>query len=680
VSKRTRKTKILKPVIAVITVAAVGAGAFFGYRWYCERKKQASGTGVSGVDTVTRGDLEVAITGEASVEPYERYEIISMVSGDIISSPYNVGDNVTEGAVLYQFDTSDAQTSIKKQEISLEQSQNSLNNAKSDLQEAQSKLVVTAPNSGIISGLTVKKGSSVSNNENIAQIENTQQLEVTLPFTREQTSLIYVGESAVLSSSAHMSSVNGRVESISSEPVAQADGSVVYNVKIGFTNPGSFTEGLTVGGEINGMQSPGYGTVESSESGTAKAEASGTISELYYSNGDFVTAGSTIATISSDSLSSQQRTIQSSELSLKSAELSMQETKDSLEDYSIKSPISGTVITKNAKAGDTIDRTNSSTALMVVADISKLKFSMEIDELDVSSIKEGQRVDITCDALPDEEFEGSITSISVEGTATNGVTTYTAEVVIEKPGNLRPSMNVDASVIVESSENTLIIPTADIKTAMGVSYVFLKSDGNTTGATEEDFMNAMRAKREADTQTEETDKSADAADGAAHTRGEAPPDPEALPGEVPEGAAQRPGRGSGEGGARPEGIQAAEGTDKKSEGAESSPNTEKSQTAGGENEKSGAARASRLPEAPEGFVIAIVKTGISDDENTEILSGLSEGDQIQQLSVSSSSQQNNMRGMNGMQGGMQGNRNSGGGMPGGMPGGGAPGGGMQGGR
>ena len=677
-SKRTRKNKILKPLIAVITVAAVIVGAFFGYRWYSEKKKQALGTDVSGVDTVTRGNLEVAITGEASVEPYERYEIISMVSGDIISSPYDVGDNVEEGAVLYQFDTADAQASIKKQEISLEQSQNSLNNAKNDLQEAQSKLVVTAPNSGIISGLTIKKGSSVSNNESIAQVENTQQMEVTLPFTAEQTSSIYVGQSAVLSSSAHMSSVGGYVESISSRPVAQEDGSVIYNVKIGFTNPGSFTKGLTVGGEINGMQSPGYGTVEVSESGTAKTEASGTVLQVYCSNGDFVTAGSTIATISSDSLSSQQRTIKSSELSLKSAQLSMQETRDSLDDYSIKSPISGTVITKNAKAGDTIDRTNSSTALMVVADISKLKFSLEIDELDVSSVKEGQRVDITCDALPNEEFEGSITSISVEGTATNGVTTYTAEIVIENPGNLRPSMNIDASVIVESSENTLIIPTADIKTAMGVSYVFLKNDGNKTGATEEDFMKAIKESRERTMENDGANGIGEAPSGAEQPQGEASEGVPIPTGEAPVGG--RRTRGEMGEGTSTDNAQPTEYDNENSEsGKDKSDETssDKEKESQDKNAK-GADSNFRLPEAPEGFVIAIVKTGISDDENTEILSGLSEGDQVQQLSTSSSSQQNNMRGMQGMGGGMSG------GMPGGaIPGGGGGmpvGGGMPGGR
>ena len=69
----------------------------------------------------------------------------------------------------------------------------------------------------------------------------------------------------------------------------------------------------------------------------------------------------------------------------------------------------------------------------------------------------------------------------------------------------------------------------------------------------------------------------------------------------------------------------------------------------------------------DGFVIAIVETGISDDEYIEIKSGLKEFDEIQRLSAESTSS-NNMRGM------------MGGGMPGGMMGGGMPTGGMSGGN
>lgn len=101
-SKRNRKRKIIKPVIAAVVVAAVAAGGVFIYKRQSDKTKNKNDE--IKTDLVTRGDLDVSITGEASVEPFERYEIISMVSGDITSSPYNVGDTVKKDAILYQFE------------------------------------------------------------------------------------------------------------------------------------------------------------------------------------------------------------------------------------------------------------------------------------------------------------------------------------------------------------------------------------------------------------------------------------------------------------------------------------------------------------------------------------------------------------------------------------------------
>lgn len=418
------------------------------------------------------------------------------------------------------------------------------------------------------------------------------------------------------------------MSSVSSESSVQENGSKTYNVTIELTNPGAFTKGLTVGGEIQGMQSPGFGVLDYKESGTVKAETTGTILNVNYSNGDYVTKGAVIATISSDAIDSQKRSLTNSELSYKSAELSMSETKDSLEDYSITSPISGTIITKNAKAGDTIDRNNSQTALMVVADISKLKFSMEIDELDISTVHEGQEVDITCDALPNEEFLGKITSISVEGVATNGVTTYTAEVVIDEPGNLRPSMNVDASIIIEEAENVLIAPVEDIKTIMGVSYVFLKDETGRRGATEEDFMKAMRG----NTSNKNTSSNSQVIQPNENI-------------EMPE-RLKRPS----------EAIPKTENSDNDTSNKKATTNTNKKL----QGEKN------MLPEAPDGFVVVIVETGVSDDEYIEIKSGLKEFDEIQSLSTATRSS-NGFMDMMGMMGSMHG---GGGAMPQGMQGGG----------
>ena len=608
--KKLNSKKKIVAIIVIACVVVVGMGTYFVNK---NKKKQAMADAQILIDTVRIGDVKSVTTGSASVEPYERYEIISMVSGDVISSPYEVGDEVSKGDILYQFDTETIQKSLRRQELSLEQSKNNLNNAKKDYNDAVLKLSIVAECDGVLTNFNLKKGNDVSNNQTLGNIEGRNRLKISAPFSKQQINRIYVGQDAVVSSSLHMSRINATVTNISSEASVIDGGQSAYNVTMEFDNPGVFTEGLYVGAEVDGMESSGFGVVEYLESATIKAEASGTVTSVNFSNGDYVKKGEVIATISKEALSSQERNLRNSELSYEGAELSMQETRDGLLDYSITSPINGTVITKNAKAGDTLDRTNSQTALMVVADISKLKFSMEIDELDIRDVHEGQAVDITCDALPGEKFVGEITSISVEGTATNGVTTYTAEVVINEPKNLRPSMNIDASIIIDSVENVLIVPVEDVKTVMGVSYVFQKEEKGVVGATEEDFQNAMRNNMTKTTQTNR----------------------EGMP--VPN-------------------------MDKNSNNRE---NVKKNVNKESDNEKGNNNKRSMLPEAPDGFVVKIVTTGLSDDNYIQIISGLDEGDQIQKISQSSSNINGMMRMMQGMSGAMgAGNRN--GAMMGGM--------------
>ncbi|MEE0944208.1 MAG: efflux RND transporter periplasmic adaptor subunit [Clostridia bacterium] len=566
-----------KKILIILVAVAVVLAALFGLK-SCNAKKASSTNGKeAGTDVVMRGDVSLTITGSAAVEPYERYEIIAKASGDIISCPYEVGDIVNEGTLLYRFDTSETDISMQKQRISLDNSKTNYENALKDSE----KLYIKANSSGIISNLDIKVGDDVKNGTKVADINNTVLLKVTLPFNELQALAISVGDSAYVSSSVHMSNVEGRVTHKEANAHAGSDGSKLVNVTIEFENPGVFVAGMMVGGSVGEAVSPGSGEIKLSDSGIVSAEAEGTVTKLYYSNGDYVEDGATIAVISSDSVTNS---IKSSKNNYESAKLSMLDAEEQLEDYNLTAPISGTIITKNAKAGDTIDKTNSSQILMVLADVSRLKFKLDIDELDVGKVTSGQQVEVTCDALPKETFYGEITTISVEGTSSNGVTTYTAEVVINEPGNLRPSMNVDASVVVESSSNTLYVPSEDVKRISNMYYVFKKSDGK----------------------TEKTDKD------------------DMSQGEMPRRD-------------RPVGM----------------PEGEKSAENGAQGER-------RLPEAPEGFETVVVEVGVVGDELTEILSGLSEGDEIYAQSTATASSANMMMGMSGMPGGMSG------GMPGGM--------------
>lgn len=585
-------TIIVIAIIAVISVVAV------------KKKSGKKNDEQTALSMVTRGDVQLTITGSAAVEPVERYEIIPLVNGEITESPYEVGDFVNEGDMLYTFDMSDAQLSMQKQQNSMQKSEISRSESQKDIE----KLIVTAPCDGVISGMNVSVGEEISNNAEVAAVADTKKMKVELPFNGEQIKHISKGQTAVLSSSAHMSSVNGKVTHVSNSATAQEDGSMLYTVEVVFDNPGSFTDGTQLGGEINGMISPGGGTAKYYSEGKAKTETDGTVTKIYHSNGDYVTKGEAIIAISNETV---ENNVRKAELDYSDAQIALQEQQEKLDDYIITAPISGTVITKNSKAGDTIDKTNASITMMVVADVSKLKFDLEIDELDVGLVSVGQAVEVTCDAVEGKTFNGTITEMSMEGTATNGVTTYQATVTIDEPGELKPSMNIDATVIIDSVENVLRVPTTDIKTAMGKSYVFVKDDGKNKNKNKDD-------------------KNTDKADN-------------------PSGEEKMPEHKEDD---MPENMNGAPNMEKQ--------NGEKGMKG---NDKSHDNKA-RTPQAPEGFTVVEITIGLEGDEFTEVKDGLSEGDQIYQQTVSTSSNQ--------MMPGMMGGGMPGGGMPGG---GGAPGGG-----
>jgi len=332
------------------------------------------------------------------------------------------------------------------------------------------------------------------------------------------------------------------------------------------------SEGDSFGGSVNGIVSPGAGTAQYKEQGQVNSSIAGTVASINYKEGDYVSKDEVLVRLTSDSVDNS---LEKSKIDYDDAKLNLENQENQIEDYSLTSPISGTVLVKNSKAGDTIDKTNASVTMMIIGDVSKLKFTLSIDELDVAKVSVGQQVNITADAVAGKTFIGEITNIAMEGTATNGVTTYEAEVTIFDPQELKPSMNVDAVVVVESVENVLRVPSSEIVTSMGRSYVYVKDDGS--------------VKQE--------------------QKGNKIPQEERPQGDMQE-------------------------------------------------------RPAKAPEAPEGFVTVEVKIGVRGDDYTEIISGLSEGQQIYQKQVSSSGGSNMNFGMGGgMSGGM------GGGMPGSMGGG-----------
>ena len=121
------------------------------------------------------------------------------------------------------------------------------------------------------------------------------------------------------------------------------------------------------------------------------------------------------------------------------AQNQLEDVQDNIDSYTIKAPISGTVISRNANVGENITRnTGSTTVLATIYDLSEMTFQISVDELDVASVEVGQTVEITADAMEGETYTGTVTNVSLESSYSNGVSTYPVTVAISDYGDLLP--------------------------------------------------------------------------------------------------------------------------------------------------------------------------------------------------------------------------------------------------
>ena len=434
--------------------------------------------------TVSKNDITVSISGTGTAEPIKQYNVVSKVTGDVLSDTFSEGDLVSKGAVLYTIDSSEMEKTLQKSDISLEKSQMNY----SDAVDAYSGATVTAPISGQISEVLVAKGDNVSSGSHVAKIANSSSLTATVSFVTGDIGNLYVGQSASVTLENSFETLTGKITKIyNSKRIL--DGSVsVTDVDVTVSNPGALTEGTSVTVSAGGVSSYESGDLEYGTEQYITASTSGTVSKIVAPEGTYVKSGAAVLKLSGNSESDS---LKSSQLDLKDAQLSYQSTQDQLDDYTIKSPIAGSVISKTVKAGDTIDNASGNTVLAVVADMTQMTFDISVDELDVASLKEGQTVNITADALENKTFTGYVSNVGLLGTTANGVTTYPVTIMIDNPDGLWPGMNLTADIVTDSATDVLAIPVGAVSrgnlvlvkgTAPAASSSASASDTNTSSA------------------------------------------------------------------------------------------------------------------------------------------------------------------------------------------------------
>ncbi|MBQ3573289.1 MAG: HlyD family efflux transporter periplasmic adaptor subunit, partial [Clostridia bacterium] len=338
-------------------------------------------------------------------------------------------------------------------------------NSSSDAYDAISDLTVKAPFSGTVANVYVSAGDDVSSGAKIADIVDNKTLKATIPFNTSDAGNISVGESASVTLVSSGSILSGRVTAVSSGSETINGSMKVSYVTVEVENPGAVPAGESVTALIGGYACNDVGEIEASSTKTVTAKVSGTVVRVPVVKGDNVSAGATLATITSENVDNQ---VRNADISLQEAYLQRERLYDQLEDYTIKSPISGTVVRKNKKAGEKIEGNSAASGdtnvLAVIYDMSSLCFQLDVDELDIKKMAVGQRVIVTADAVEGRAYEGIVENVSVNGTiGTNGVTTYPVKVrITDFDDNLLPGMNIEAVITVNEAKDAIAVPTAAV--------------------------------------------------------------------------------------------------------------------------------------------------------------------------------------------------------------------------
>jgi HlyD family secretion protein len=136
--------------------------------------------------------------------------------------------------------------------------------------------------------------------------------------------------------------------------------------------------------------------------------------------------------------------------------------RQALEDATIEAPTAGTIISRPISLGTIVTPATgqaNGTTLMTLANLSRVRMLVTIDEVEMANIRVGEPATVVVDAFPDRTFNGSIEKIEPQATVTQGVTFFPVQITIDNhEGLLMPGMNGEATIRAADLSNVVQIP------------------------------------------------------------------------------------------------------------------------------------------------------------------------------------------------------------------------------
>jgi multidrug efflux pump subunit AcrA (membrane-fusion protein) len=166
-------------------------------------------------------------------------------------------------------------------------------------------------------------------------------------------------------------------------------------------------------------------------------------------------------------------TLRAAQLQMEKTQVALDNTKNELnkvqnqlEKAVIVAPFDGVIATVKVEEGDVLSSVNyATTTIIELIDPSRMELKTKVDEVDIPSVKLGQKAIIKLDALPDLKLEGTVTAISLLPSEEGGVVLYEVKIGFDVPesSGLRGGMTATADIVTDERSNALLVPNRAIR-------------------------------------------------------------------------------------------------------------------------------------------------------------------------------------------------------------------------
>jgi len=151
-----------------------------------------------------------------------------------------------------------------------------------------------------------------------------------------------------------------------------------------------------------------------------------------------------------------------------SSEVALENARITLEDTSVRAPNAGTILEKAVEPGIVItsptQAVSGGTVLMKMADLTSVQVRTRVDETDIGKIQPGMATRVTVAAYPNQPFDGVVLKVEPQAIVEQNVTMFSVLIKLENPGGvLKPGMNADVQIKIANRDSVATVPTAALR-------------------------------------------------------------------------------------------------------------------------------------------------------------------------------------------------------------------------